>query len=212
LIEVTGVSILATALTLALPPLILRGRLPGAHGARGFLFYFICLGVGYILVQVALIQGFVVLLGHPAYSLTVVIFTMLVASGLGRYFAARLIGVSLPGWRMARLLTAALRARLALSLAPLPRAAVQWLIAAKVALAVAAIPPPAFLMGMHFPAGLSRLAERHPAAVRWAWSINAAASVMGSAVAISLSIYLGLRLALLAGAAFYCCASAATLL
>jgi hypothetical protein len=61
-------------------------------------------------------------------------------------------------------------------------------------------------MGMPFPSGLRRLEERHPPSVRWAWSLNAAASVLGSASAIFLAIYVGLRSTLLVGAALYVCA------
>jgi hypothetical protein len=56
---------------------------------------------------------------------------------------------------------------------------------------------------MPFPTGLSVLERWHPAAVRWAWSLNAAASVLGSAAAIFSAIYLGLRSTTLAGAALY---------
>lgn len=99
---------------------------------------------------------------------------------------------------------------LGLVLTPITSAAVPWPLTLKVALAVATIAPAAFLMGMHFPTGLARLAERHPSSVRWAWSINAAASVMGSAAAVCLSIYFGLRFTLLAGAALYCVAAMTT--
>jgi hypothetical protein len=58
-------------------------------------------------------------------------------------------------------------------------------------------------MGMPFPSGLSRLERIMPANVRWAWSINAAASVLGSAGAIFLAIYLGLRTTLIIGGVFY---------
>ena len=69
-----------------------------------------------------------------------------------------------------------------------------------------AIAPAAFLMGMPFPSGLLRLEKRHAPSVRWAWSLNAAASVLGSASAIFLAIYIGLRSTLLVGAALYVCA------
>ena len=61
-------------------------------------------------------------------------------------------------------------------------------------------------MGMPFPSGLRRLEKRHAPSVRWAWSLNAAASVLGSASAIFLAIYIGLRSTLLVGAALYLCA------
>ena len=69
-----------------------------------------------------------------------------------------------------------------------------------------AVAPAAFLMGMPFPSGLRRLEQRHAPSVRWAWSLNAAASVLGSASAIFLAIYIGLRATLLVGAGLYLCA------
>jgi hypothetical protein len=74
---------------------------------------------------------------------------------------------------------------------------------ARILLAVAMIAPPAFFMGMPFPSGLRRLEERHAPSLRWAWSLNAAASVMGSVVSVVLAIYLGLRATLLIGGAMY---------
>jgi len=58
---------------------------------RRFLVYFVLIGVGYILIQVALIQKFVLFLGHPTYALTVIIFSMLLSSGLGSFWSRRVI-------------------------------------------------------------------------------------------------------------------------
>jgi hypothetical protein len=58
-------------------------------------------------------------------------------------------------------------------------------------------------MGMPFPQGLARLEAFHKPSVRWAWSLNAASSVLGSAGAIFFAIYLGLRETLLLGGALY---------
>jgi hypothetical protein len=76
----------------------------------------------------------------------------------------------------------------------------QWL---KIATAVVLIFPAGFAMGMPFPSGLKRLEARQESSVRWAWSLNAAASVMGSAGAIVCAIYFGLIQTLLIGAALY---------
>ena len=75
-------------------PLVLGTRLPRRSGVLRFLWYFVCIGAGYILIQVALIQKFVLFLGHPTYALTVVIFSMLVSSGLGSFWSRRLVGES----------------------------------------------------------------------------------------------------------------------
>jgi hypothetical protein len=82
----------------------------------------------------------------------------------------------------------------------------------KVAVAVLLITPLGFAMGVPFPSGLRRLEEIMPKSIRWAWSINAAASVLGSAGAIVLAIYCGLSNTLLIGALFYILALLAALL
>src|SRR5258706_4266671 len=83
-----GLSRVVSALILVLPRLLLGSRLPKQKNVMTFLWYFLCLGAGYIMVQVALIQRFVLLLGHPAYALTVIVFSMLVASGAGSFFSS----------------------------------------------------------------------------------------------------------------------------
>jgi len=201
-----AVSICATALILLLPRFLLGTRLPKQKGVITFLWYFICLGAGYILIQVALIQKFVLLLGHPTYALVVIVFSMLVASGIGSYFSRRVIADD--DNRLARVLAAiaVLIVVLAFIARPLTQTAAVWPIQAKMLITVLAIAPAAFLMGMPFPSGLRRLEERHPPSIRWAWSLNAAASVLGSAGAIFLAIYIGLRATLLVGGALYLCA------
>ena len=92
---------------------------------------------------------------------------------------------------------------LALSAAPVTSALVGLPLAAKMAITTLMIAPAAFFMGMPFPQGLSRLEQFHKPSVRWAWSLNAASSVLGSAGAIFLAIYLGLRETLLVGGLLY---------
>ncbi|HEX3685243.1 MAG TPA: hypothetical protein VHU83_22090, partial [Bryobacteraceae bacterium] len=85
------VSIAATIVILALPPLLLGHRLPRSPGAVRALLFFLFIGAGYILIQVALIQKFVLFLGHPTYALTVIIFSMLLSSGIGSFASKRLV-------------------------------------------------------------------------------------------------------------------------
>jgi hypothetical protein len=201
-----AVSLCATGLILLLPRFLLGTRLPKQKGVITFLWYFICLGAGYILIQVALIQKFVLLLGHPTYALVVIVFSMLVASGIGSYFSRRVIADD--DSRLMRVLFAitVLVTALAFIARPLTQSAAVWPIQAKMLITVLTIAPAAFLMGIPFPSGLRRLEDRHPPSIRWAWSLNAAASVLGSAGAIFLAIYIGLRATLLIGGALYLCA------
>lgn len=196
LFGLVAVSIVATLVILLLPPLLLRARLPENPQARRYLGYFLAIGVGYILVQVALIQKFVLFLGHPTYALTVIIFSMLVASSLGSFFSARTNLPALP-------LVAVLVNVLAAGMTYLLPAGAAWPLPLKFAVSSLLIAAPAFFMGMPFPRGLRTLERMHPPAVRWAWSINAAASVLGSAAAIFFAIYLGLRATLAIGSLCY---------
>jgi hypothetical protein len=199
-----AVSLIATAVILLLPPVLLGTRLPVEKGLRSFLIYFACIGAGYILIQVALIQKFVLFLGHPTYALTVIVFSMLTSSGFGSFFSRKLLSAAGKGrltWVLAGVTTSV--AVVAFSAAPISEFGVGWPLPLKIAITACLISPVGFLMGMPFPTGMSRLESRYPRAVQWAWSLNAAASVLGSAGAIFLAIYLGLRVTLLIGGAMY---------
>ncbi len=211
LFGVVGISLAATILVLILPRWLLGTRLPKQKGVVPFLWYFLCLGAGYILIQVALIQKFVLLLGQPTYALTVIVFSMLVASGLGSFLSRKVVADE--DGRLAAVLigVAVLVGALAAGARPLVTAAATWPLGLKVTVTALAIAPAAFLMGMPFPSGLRRLERRHAPSVRWAWSLNAAASVLGSAGAIFLAIYLGLRTTLLIGGVLYVAALAVIL-
>lgn len=200
-----GIALLATVVTLALPPLMLGARLPSEPGVRPALLHFLFIGVGYILVEIALIQKFVLFLGHPTYSLTVVVFAMLVASSLGSRFSSR-------SWPRLLPVIAATIAVFGFAAPFVTSQGAAWPLAAKIAVAVLLVAPPAFLMGIPFPMGLRALESIHSPSVRWAWSINAAASVFGSALAIFLAIYTGLQATLLAGALCYLLATVAGLI
>ena len=203
LFALAAISVLATLIMLALPPVLLGTRLPRQKGVLKFLLYFVAIGAGYILIEMALIQKFVLLLGHPTYALTVVIFSMLVSSGLGSYFSQRILGKDGRFLNRVLILVAVLVAILAAVLTPLLTAGVGLPLPLKFAITVALIAPAGFVMGMPFPTALRRLEEWHKPSVRWAWSLNAAASVLGSVGSLVCAIYLGLVQTLLAGGLLY---------
>jgi hypothetical protein len=203
LFSLMGISIFATALILVMPRLLLGSRLPNEKGVLRFLFYFLGVGVGYILIQVALIQKFVLFLGHPTYALIVIVFSMLVASSIGSFYSKKYIAGDPNRWRMVLVLIPVLVTVLSLVSAPLTTALVGLPLVLKMLITVLLIAPVAFLMGMPFPTGLSYLEDMHAPSVRWAWALNAASSVLGSASAIFLAIYIGLRATLIIGGLFY---------
>jgi uncharacterized membrane protein YhdT len=177
--------------------------LPSRKGVRTFLLYFLLIGAGYILVEVALIQKFVLFLGHPTYALTVVIFSMLVSSGAGSYWSRRVIGGDRVRWMKALGLIALLVAVLAVVVSFTLSGTVGLPLWLKVFITILLIAPAGFAMGMAFPTGLDQLESWHKPSVRWAWSINAASSVLGSVGALVAAIYTGLFQTMLLGGLFY---------
>ncbi|MFN0102931.1 MAG: hypothetical protein ACKV2U_12675 [Bryobacteraceae bacterium] len=189
------ISLFATVVTLLLPAVALRARIPRRGAVLKFLLYFAAIGAGFILIEVALIQKFVLFLGHPTYSLTVIVFALLASSGLGSFLSRH--RAPRPLW------IAAAGAIAAFTLSPILHATATAPLAIKVLISVLLVTPLGILMGMPFPWGLKTLESWQPNAVRWAWSVNAASSVLGSALAIIIGLYLGLTATILLGAALY---------
>ena len=202
------VSLIAVAIILILPPLVLEAKLPHERSVQSFLLYFLAIGMGYILIEVAMIQKFVLFLGHPTYALTVVIFSMLISSGLGSYASRKLIEDEPRRLVIALGIVALLVAILAAIVQPVLSNGVGLPFFVKVTATVLMLAPAGFAMGLPFPTGLRMLERAHQPSVRWAWSLNAAASVLGSVGALVLALYLGIVQTLLIGGGLYLLAAA----
>jgi hypothetical protein len=189
-------------------PLLLARRGASLDGAGPYLLYFAAIGLGFMLIEISQLQRLTIFLGHPAYSLSVVLFSLLVSSGLG----------SLSTGRATDALTA-IRWRLGLTLAVLlafglltPVIAHQFESSStpvRIGLAIAVLCPVGFCMGMAFPLGM-RLALAHaPLLAPWFWGVNGAASVCASVLAVVIAIGAGISAAFWTGASCYAVALAA---
>lgn len=197
-----------------------RGQPVASHVPVSRLLYFIAIGLGYILAEIAFIQRFVLFLGHPTYALTVVIFLMLLASGAGSMLSRRWLFDPLQVRTPLAVVVALLLAYIWL-LPPMLRALVGLPFLLKLIISAAALVPLGLAMGMPFPSGLralaaSSLAARSLAAsslaegsaqqdnaIEWAWALNAASSVLGSVLAMVIAIQFGLSWTLASGALAY---------
>jgi len=168
------------------------------------LLYFVAVGFGYIIVEIALIQRFVLFLGHPTYALTVVIFLLLLSSGAGSLAARRQLRSSASP-RMRPPLSLIIVALLLyfFLLPPLLASQVGLAFSLKLLLSGLLLVPLGFFMGMPFPAGLHSLEAAQAGAIEWAWAMNAASSVLGSVLAILIAIHFGLGATLLSAAFAY---------
>jgi hypothetical protein len=192
------------ALLLLSAPLLFgsRSRDRGPRGLRvsflPWIAYFGFLGLGYIAIEIVLIQRFQLFLGKPSYALSVVLFSMLSSSALGALMAERR-GGSLTTLRGTLGVVIAVVGVLALGTGSV----VVWAGAAsepfRVALTVLLVAPVGFVMGMPFPMGLRHVVRLSPALVSWAWAVNGGMSVLGSVLAVIASMTAGFTASLTLG-------------
>src|SRR5580692_3204644 len=194
-------------------PLAVRGGRKQERPIR--LLYFVAVGLGYILVEIAFIQRFVLFLGHPTYALTVVVFLLLLSSGAGSLASRKWVAQTQRAWRPLLFILGALMLYVFI-LPGLLNALVGLPFAAKLLVSAALLVPLGFAMGMPFPTGLRALAsipvpefpvagkgEFQENAVEWAWAMNAGSSVLGSILAMVIAIQFGLNFTLACGAVAY---------
>jgi len=198
------VSLLLCAVILI--PLAVRrkaGVLRGWKRLR-FVLYFACLGLAFMLIEITLIQKFILFLGHPTYSLTVILFSLLLFSGIGSNLTARIpfgrerkaikliVGVLLVILVLQQsVLTRFITANLDLPLV--------WRILATVLF----LAPAALLMGMPFPLGIRVLREHDRGLIPWGYGVNGAASVLASIAVVFIAMNAGFVAAMGVGDVIY---------
>jgi hypothetical protein len=189
-------------------PLLLSGsELRGSHWPL-WLAYFGMLGAGFMLIEVALLQRFVLLLGHPVYSLTVTLFSVLLGTGIGSLISRRITDDRLLKTVQMVLLGVVGVAILGIiALPPIIRSSISASHGARIALTVLLITPAGVLMGMPLPAGIRLMTANHSALVPWAWGMNGALSVIGATLAVFIAMNWGFSVTLLTGGAIYLAAS-----
>ena len=189
----------AAAVLLVLSPVLLCWRLAFSRqpGKIGAVIYFACLGLGYMMVEIALLARFVLPLENATVSAATVIAGMLVFSGLGSFAAERIrqsVHLALP------LILGAVAGLLFLYGVALDPP-LRWIgaqpYAARVTFSLALIAPPAFLMGFPMPSAMALLAKQGKSSLFiWAWGINGCCSVLGAAAAPILAVQMGLSFVL----------------
>lgn len=159
--------------------------------------YFAAIGLAFMLAEVPWLQRFVLYLGHPSYATTVVLAMLLLGAGAGAWSASRL------GWTGARRYGLALPLVLLLLtwlLGPIFTRTLGLAFPLRIAVSALLLLPAGFLMGIPFPAGMLAFGD---AGKPWYWAMNGAAGVLGSVLALALSIALGFTAVGLLGAALY---------
>lgn len=163
------------------------------------LSYFFALGLGFLFMEIAFLQKFILLLHHPIYAASVVLASFLVSAGAGSAYSQRFAGQL----RSKRVNAKAVAVIIAIGLLylvllePLMQVAGSWQLGLRILLSIALIAPLGFCMGVPFPLGLSSLASGPPSLTAWAWGINGCASVISAILATLLAIHFGFNAVIL---------------
>jgi SAM-dependent methyltransferase len=207
-----GITIGAGAL-FVVGPLGLARRERGQPATRvAWLAYFGMLGLAFMLIEIPVVQRMTLYLGHPTYALAVVLFSLLVFSGLGSRSTDGIVPAGATGALRRRfpLLIAAILLQ-GYAVPPLLAWSQSWPLLGRMAASVVLLAPLGFLMGMPFPLGWKWVSQQGAAATPWLWSINGALSVVGSVLAALVSIQFGFRITMLLGLIVYAVAWSVTL-
>jgi len=172
------------------------------------LVYFGAIGLGFMLVEISQVQRLAIFLGHPVYSLSVVLFALLLSSGLGSLATARLSDSAKSSTRSLLLLVVVLVA-FGSSTPLVIRYFDAASVAVRIAVAVAILLPIGFVMGMAFPIGMRRALSDAPSIAPWLWGVNGAASVCASVLVVVIALGAGISAAFWVGAGCYVIALAA---
>jgi hypothetical protein len=170
------------------------------------LLYFTGIGFGFLTIEIALIQRYVLYLGHPIYAVTVVIFSLLLGSALGSFLSEKWTGEKFTSRTHAfAMLTIMGLALVQTLITPGLFAVTQgWLWGARALVSVALMMSFGVALGMGFPMGVARLrAELGTSGIAWLWGVNTVCSVLASALAIMIAVHYGYTATLLFGIASY---------
>src|SRR5262245_44423271 len=175
----------------------------GGRLAAGGTVYFLLLGIGFMAVEIGLLQRMTVFLGHPTYALSVILFSLILATGVGSLLSEkyRLEGrAAVVAWAF---LTGGYIASLPYWLSGLLMTFDGHSLETRAAVCVAIVVPAGVLMGFGFPTGMRRVSAIDRRPTPWFWGINGAAGVLASVAAVAISISWGITITLILGAICY---------
>lgn len=181
-----------------------RARFEHKPGMLATIGFFAMLGLGFIMIEVPLMQRFVLYLGHPVYAITTILFSMLLFSGIGSYLTRFIRLENAVGWLLKSIpALLALTLLYNIGLEPIFHATQNQSQIIKISLSMLLLLPLGILMGMPFPTMMRRISAWSPGTIPWCWGVNGATSVLGSVSGVIVALAAGFTVALWAGMAAY---------
>jgi len=208
ILVITLIQAIFASLVLILLPVLLRPHdraQAGSWSRPRIVLYFFAIGLGFLFLEIAFIQKFILYLGHPLYAAAVVLAIFLVFAGLGSRFANRRRFhalwpfIMILGLGVLELIVSGMLFTVLSGLA----------VPLKIFVAVVMLGPLAFCMGMPFPLALTEIGTDVPDLIPWAWAVNGCASVIAAVLATLLAIHFGFAAVVMIALALYGIAAAA---
>jgi len=186
-------------------PLLLSGKPQLPKGVFGSgLLYFACIGTGFMMVQIPLIQRFSVYLGHPVYAVSVLLFSMIIAAGLGSSLSDRIAVERDRRWTFVLPITiVAMIIALYLLSGPIIQATIDQGLLVRCLIVILLVAAAALPMGMCFPLGLRLFRQYSDDCLPWLWGVNGATGVLASVLAVAISMWSGINSSLLVAIGCY---------
>ena len=165
--------------------------------------YFSSLGTGFILIELALLQKFILLLGNPTTTFAILLFTILIASGIGSQISIRLIKHNTKN--LLFIITGVLVVGVAyvVLLPEIIYSVIAEEFEIKVMISVGILFPIGLLMGIPLPTVMRLLKSQNPTHVPWMWAINGSFSVLGATLSVAIGILYGSSYAMILGISIY---------
>jgi len=195
------VLLLSIALTI-MPAMAVKTRIRGRglNPDLNLFLYFASIGLGFMFVEVSLIQKMILTLEIPFYAAAAVLTSILIGSGIGSLLGYRFTGLRRPCVLIA---LSFLIIVYSLLIPPMSVAVSQYSLPFKILLTFTFLIPLSMLMGIPFPTGLKALGEKCPDLIPWAWAINGCLSILAPIAAIMLAMAAGFKAVLWIGSGTY---------
>ncbi len=194
---------IAALLFILVPLFFAKTGIREAKGKVATLVYFLCIGFGFMFIEMIFIQRLTRFMGSPVYSVAVALTSVLVFAGLGSLYQQS--RESDPVMRVRRALLGIIIVTVIylIFLDPVLSSVISYPVAARFIITVVLLAPVSFFMGWMFPIGMTLLEKRTANLIPWAWGINGFASVSAAPLAIMLSMSFGLKAVLMIALLLY---------
>ncbi len=202
LLAVIAISLVAVTAIILLPLWRALGRVetPVLAAGSGYFFF---IGLGFMLIEISMLQSMGLYLGHPSFGLAVVLFSLILFTGLGSLASSRVTLVSAARIGLWAAVTASYFLLLGLWMLDWFATLAELSMGSRAMLCALLTAPGGFLLGFGFPTGMALCEARSGRMTPWLWGVNGAAGVLGSAVALATNIIFGLDTTLILGALCY---------